>query len=117
MTWEVLGGGHWGAGACVQEGIEEKSVAGRSPEIQVSQIRKGLHSAHGTQRRARGGSGVPHIKCWAVGSPAPCTSVLKCFSFCKETGGGREEEPRAQEGVPVFGNTEGQIRLMAKNER
>ena len=117
MTWEVLGGGHWGMGACVQEGIEEKSVAGRSLEIQVSQIRKGLHPAHGTQRRAPGGSRVPHIKCWAVGSPAPCTPVLKCFSFCKETRGGQEEGTRAQEGVPVFGNTERQIRLMAKNER
>ena len=117
MTWEVLGGGHWGMGACVQEGIEEKSVAGRSLEIQVSQIRKGLHPAHGTQRRAPGGSRVPHIKCWAVGSPAPCTLVLKCFSFCNETGGCREEGTRAQEGVPVLGNTERQIRLMDKNER
>ena len=60
---------------------------------------------------------VPHIKCWAVGSPAPYSPVLKCFSFCKETGGGQEEEPQAQEGVPVFGNTERQSRLMVKNER
>lgn len=81
------------------------------------QIGKGLHPAHGTQRRAPGGSGVLHIKCWAVGSPAPCTLVLKCFSFCNETGGCREEGTRAQEGVPVLGNTERQIRLMDKNER
>lgn len=32
MTWEVPGGG---GGGCVLEGIEEKTVAGRSLEIQA----------------------------------------------------------------------------------
>lgn len=105
----------WGEGTCVLEGTEEKTVAGRSLEIQA---RSGRACTQHTGPR-EGRPVVPgfHTKCWAVGSPAPCTLVLKCFSFCNETGGGREEGTGAQEGVPVLGNTERQIRLMDKNER
>ena len=38
------------------------------------QIGKGLHPAHGTQRRAPGGSGVLHIK--VLGSRLPCSLHL-----------------------------------------
>ena len=116
MIWEVPGGGGGRQGHVSWRGLRRSRWQEGALKSKPGQIGKGLHPAHRTQRRAPGGSGVPHIKCWAVGSPAPCTSVLKCFSFCKETGGGREEEPRAQEGVPVFGNTERQISLMTKNE-
>ena len=80
------------------------------------QIGKGLHPAHGTQRRRPGFRGPARKE---LGSWLPCSvyPVLKCFSFWRETGGGREEGPRAQAGVPVFGNTERHIRLMATNER
>lgn len=94
-----------------RSGIEEKTVAGRGLEIQA-RTGKGSHPAHGTQRRRPVvlGSAQEVLQ----SAPLPRSPGLKCFSFYKETGGGREEEPRAQEGVPVFGNTERQSRLMVK---
>lgn len=76
-------------------------MAGRSLEIHTRPDREGPAPSTRNPEKAPGGSGVPHVKSWAVGSPAPCTPVLKCFSFWRETGGGRMEGPQAQEGVPV----------------
>ena len=82
-----------GGGDCVLEGIEEKTVAGRSLEIGARPDWEG--PAPSTRSPEKGARWFPvlHVKCWAVGSPAPCSPGLKCFSFCKETGGGREEGP------------------------
>ena len=106
----------WFLGGCVPEGTEEQTVSGGA--LNPRQAGSGRAcTQHTDPRGGARGSGVPHVKSSAVGSPAPCTPVLKCFSFWRETGGGREEGTRAQEGVPVFSNTERQMRLMVTNER
>ena len=105
-----------GAGGCVLEGLKRGQWQEGALKSTPGQIGKGLHPAHGTQRRRPGFRGPARKE---LGSRLPCSvhPVLKCFSFWRETGGGREEGPRAQEGVPVFGNAERQIRLMVKKER
>ena len=82
-----------GGGDCVPEGIEEKTVAGRSLEIGARPDWEGPAPSTRNPEKGARWFPVPHVKCWAVGSPAPYSPALKCFSFCKETGGGREEGP------------------------
>ena len=115
MTWVILGGGGGRRGDVSWRGLRRRQW--QEGALKSRPDREGPAPSTRNPEKGARWFPVPHVTCWAVGSPAPCSPGLKCFSFCKETGGGREEEPRAQEGVPVFGNTERQSRLMVKNER
>ena len=115
MAWEVPGGGGGGKVHVSRRGLRRRQW--QAGALKSRPDREGPAPSTRSPEKGARWVWVPHMKCWAVGSPALCSPALKCFSFCKETGGGQEEEPQAQEGVPVFGNTERQSRLMVKNER
>ena len=71
MTWEVPGGG---GGGCVLEGIEEKTVAGRSPEIQARPDREGpAPSTRNPEKGAWWFQGSTHK---VLGSRLPCSLHL-----------------------------------------
>ena len=64
----------WEAGACVLEGIEEKSVAGRSLEIQARPDREGpAPSTQNPEKGARWFRGSAHK---VLGSRLPCSLQL-----------------------------------------
>lgn len=93
MTWEVPGGG---GGGCVLEGIEEKTVAGRSPEIQARPDREGpAPSTRDPEKGARwfrgstqsAGQSAPLL-------PAPLSSSVLASVTKQEVAGRRGPERR-----------------------
>ena len=63
MTWVVPGGGGEGHGDVSWRGLRSRQWQEGAFKSTPGRIGKGLHPAHGTQRRAPGGSRVPHVKC------------------------------------------------------
>ena len=96
MTWVILGGGGGRRGDVSQRGLRRRQWQEGALKSKPGQIQKGLHPAHGTQRRAPGGSG---FRTGSAGQSAPLLPVARASSVLasikkQEVAGRRSPEPR-----------------------